>query len=127
MSSTSQLLGSRSVLLARRRRVLAPAERRPRVRVAAFGALALYGALRWGTLLTPAPTVKLLGLVVVAVALAAIGPWLRSYSRVLAILAACAAAIGILAICGLPWTWIRHVRIAVSARAVGQGLQALPR
>lgn len=127
MSSATELLGSRTVLVRRRGGASAKADRRPLIRVGAFAALALYGALRWGTLFNSAPTGKLVALVAVAVALAAIGPWLGSYSRVPAVLLACAAAIAMLAICGLPWTWIRHVRIAVSARAVGDGLQALPR
>ena len=29
-------------------------------------------------------------------------------------------------IAGIPFTWIRHVRIAVTANAIGQGLTALP-
>lgn len=100
---------------------------RPLLRVSAFGALALLGALRWGTLMTPAPGGRMLGLVAVAVALAILGPWLAAWSRVLAVVAAVLAALAMLAIAGLPLTWIRHVRIARSAHVIGIGLGALPR
>ena len=46
---------------------------RPVIRLLAFGALGLYGVLRWGTLLSPAPTWRLLGLLALAIALAARG------------------------------------------------------
>src|SRR5262249_44276325 len=57
---------------------------RPFVRLSAFAALGLYGVLRWGTLMKPAPTWRLLGLLVVAVALAGIGPALLERERAVA-------------------------------------------
>ena len=48
----------------------ARARDRPLVRLAGFAALGLYGVLRWATLMKPAPTGRLLGLLALAVALA---------------------------------------------------------
>ena len=100
---------------------------RPLVRIGAFAGLALFGALRWGELMAPAPTGRLLGLVAIAVALVAAGPWTAQRSRAAAILLAGLAALGMLLVCGLPWSWLWHERIAVSGRAIGTGLDALPR
>jgi protein-glutamine gamma-glutamyltransferase len=104
---------------------LRPAER-PLLRLGAFAALALYGALRWGTMLTPAPVWRLLGLLAVAVLVAGPGRALRARSRSLAILGAVLAAVSVLPLAGLPLAWALHVRIALSADAIGQGLSALP-
>ncbi len=103
-----------------------PAFSRPVIRLIAFSGLALYGTVRWGTLLAPAPTSRLVGLVAIALLLAALGPLLAGRSRVLAVIFAVLAAVAMLAVCGLPLHWIRHLRIAVSARAIGNGLSALP-
>jgi protein-glutamine gamma-glutamyltransferase len=100
---------------------------RPLVRLVAFAGLALFGALRWGALMTPAPTGRLVGLVAIAAVLVVAGPWTAQRSRAAAILLAVLAALAMLLVCGLPWSWLRHVRIAVSARAIGTGLDALPR
>ncbi len=43
------------------------------MRLVAYAALALYGALRWGTLMNPEPTWRLLGLVALAAAIFALG------------------------------------------------------
>ena len=48
------------------------------MRLVAFGGLALYGALRWGTLLSPAPVWRMLGLLALATVIAGAGPALRS-------------------------------------------------
>jgi hypothetical protein len=105
----------------------ASAAARPLVRIGAFAGLALFGALRWGALMSPAPIGRLLGLVAIAVALVVIGPWTAQRSRVAAIVLAGITALGMLIVCGLPWSWLHHVRIAVSGRAIGTGLDALPR
>jgi transglutaminase-like putative cysteine protease len=99
---------------------------RPGVQVAAFAALGLYGVLRWGTMLSSASLARQLGLLAVGVALAAVGPVLARWSRWLAALAFFLGAVAMLAISGLPLSWIVHVRLAVSGRAIGQGLAALP-
>ena len=67
---------------------------RPLVRIGAFAGLALFGALRWGALMTPAPTGRLLGLVAIAVALVVAGPWTAQRSRAAAILLAGARRAG---------------------------------
>jgi transglutaminase-like putative cysteine protease len=100
---------------------------RPLIRLIAFAALGLYGALRWGTMLSPMPTGRMLGLLAVAVALAAAGPALRARSRLLLVGAIVVAVILLFAIAGLPWRWIRHLRFAISADAIDEGLSSLPR
>jgi transglutaminase-like putative cysteine protease len=100
---------------------------RPLVRMLAFTGLVALGALRWATLVAPAASGRMLELAAVALALSVLGPPLSARSRALAGLAALVAALGMLAISGLPVAWIRDVRLAVSAHAIGQGLDALPR
>jgi protein-glutamine gamma-glutamyltransferase len=128
VSSGAQVavLDARGVRRTRTRAELTPSER-PLVRIVAFAALALYGALRWATLLSPPATGRLLGMFVVAVLLVAGGPWLRARSRAVAIAAAIVAIIAIFPLAGIPFSWVRHVRIAVTADAIGEGLSALPR
>jgi hypothetical protein len=96
------------------------------VRLATFAALALYGVVRWATLLTPAPGWRLFGLFLLALGLAAAGPWLRTVNRSAAILAAAVGVLAAFAIAGVPLAWVVHLRIALSARAIGHGLSALP-
>jgi protein-glutamine gamma-glutamyltransferase len=112
---------------------------RPLVRLAGFAALGLFGVTRWGTLMNPAPTWRLLGLLAVAVALAGIGPALLERERAVAaaagrsepisVVGAPLALLAFLAafpIAGIPFQWIVHVRVSVTADAIGQGLSALP-
>jgi hypothetical protein len=112
---------------------------RPLIRLTAFTALGLYGVLRWGTLMNPAPTWRLLGLLALAVGLAGIGPLLLERERAVAaergrsdpvtVLGAPLALVAILAafpIAGVPLGWIVHVRVAVTVDGIGQGLSALP-
>ncbi len=98
---------------------------RPGVRLATFSALALYGMLRWETLLTPAPDGRMLALLGLTIAVAACG-LLPRRSRWIAVLATVIAVIAMFPIAGVPFTWVRHVRIEVTANAIGQGLSALP-
>ncbi len=103
------------------------AEERPWIRLAAFSALALYGGLRWATLLKPEPGGRILGLVGMAILLAALGPLLgrrhRAFPTILAILAVLFG----FALAGVPFQWVRHFRIAVTAVGISQGLSGLPR
>jgi len=126
VSSTSSTLLGRRPVFARPRARSAGRTLPPAVRLIAFGALALYGALRWGTLMSNPPTGRLLALVLVAFALAALGPPLAARAPALAVLVAIVTALVMLAIAGLPVSWIRHVRIAVASRHISQGLAALP-
>jgi protein-glutamine gamma-glutamyltransferase len=99
---------------------------RPRVRIATFAALGLYGVLRWATLLTPAPGWRLFGLFLLALALVLAGPRLRPLGAPVAVLAVVAAVLVAFALAGVPPAWIVHVRVAVTADAIGHGLSALP-
>jgi hypothetical protein len=100
----------------------------PRVwlRLASFAALALYGVVRWATLLDPVPWWRLVGLVAVAVALAGAGHLLREVSAPAVVVLALIAGLGALAIAGVPLAWIVHERIAVTSRGIGRGLSVLP-
>ncbi len=96
------------------------------LRLVAFAALALYAVVRWSTLLRPAPTARLIGLLVLAVAMAAAVPWLRRRGPVTPVVLALALVVLVLPVAGLPWQWFVHDRIAVSARHIGDGLSSLP-
>jgi hypothetical protein len=117
-----------------RRWVASAAEARPSgrgvLRIFAFAGLSLYGVLRWGTLLTPTPMWRLLGMVTVAVTVAAVGSAVVRQTRAAAAPAgaviAVLALLAMLAIAGLPVRWLTHVRIAVTADGIWQGVTALP-
>lgn len=102
-----------------------PAAPRPLVRLVSFAALGLYGALRWSTLLSGALP-RLLGLLGLAVLLAGARPLLARRSRILAAVATVVAVIALFPIAGVPLAWVLHLRIAVTANAIGEGLTALP-
>jgi transglutaminase-like putative cysteine protease len=103
------------------------------MRALSFAALAFYGVERWGRLMRDPPVGRLAGLAGAAVALVVIVPLARSRTggwpvparRLLIGLISAVAGIGALAIAGLRWEWVTHVRLAVSARAVGHGLGSL--
>jgi hypothetical protein len=99
---------------------------RPLVRLATFGALAAFGVTRWATLDRGAPTWRLVGLIALAVALAACGPILRRRSAALAAVLTVVVVIAAFPISGIPMSWVTHARIAVSISAIGDGLAALP-
>jgi transglutaminase-like putative cysteine protease len=100
---------------------------RPVVRLITFAGLGFYAVVRWGSLLNPAPTGRLLGLLAVSVGLAVAGTVLRGRLRPLVIAAAILAVLAIFPLSGVPFTWVRHVRIAVTANWIDQGLSFLPR
>lgn len=100
---------------------------RPVVRLVAFAALSGYGVIRWETLLSPAPSGRLIGLWALAVLVAGCGPLLASRrARPLAVIGAVLAVLVMFALAGIPVRWITHVRITVTANAIGNGLSALP-
>jgi transglutaminase-like putative cysteine protease len=117
-----------------RRWVASAPEARPSgrgtLRILAFAGLSLYGVLRWGTLLTPTPMWRLLGMFAVAVTVAAAGSAVVRQTRAAAAPAAAVIAVlallAMLAIAGVPIRWLTHVRIAVTADGIWQGVTALP-
>jgi transglutaminase-like putative cysteine protease len=140
VSSTTQVavLGRLGRDVGASRRVRDSGER-PLVRLTAFAALGLYGVLRWGTLMTPAPTWRLIGLLALAVALAGVAPMLIDRERAVAAMAGrsepltvVGAPLALMAILlafpltGVPLGWIVHLRVAVTADGISQGLSALP-
>jgi transglutaminase-like putative cysteine protease len=96
------------------------------IRLAGFSALALYGALRWRALLTGAPTARLLGLFALAVAVVVLVPVARRVGRPAAVIVAIGLCLLALPVAGVPWQDFIHVRVAVSAREIGNGLSGLP-
>jgi protein-glutamine gamma-glutamyltransferase len=100
---------------------------RPVVRLVSFAALSGYGVIRWETLLSPAPSGRLIGLWALAVLVAGTGPLLASRrARPIAIIGGILAVLAMFALAGIPVRWITHVRITVTANAIGNGLSALP-
>ncbi len=99
---------------------------RPGVRLVAFTAFAAYGLERWTTLLSAAPGWRLVGVLLVAVALAGAVPMLLRRSQVAGAVTAVLLLLVTFPIAGLPWHWFIHLRIAVSADRIGNGLAALP-
>ena len=101
-------------------------DERPWLRTVTFAALAGYGVQRWSTLMSPAPTWRLVGLLALAVAMAGAVPWLASRSRPAAGVVAFLVVLFAFPVSGLRWHWFTHLRIAVSADRIGNGLEALP-
>ena len=104
----------------------APARSRPRFQLVAFAALGLYGVIRWSTLETGAPWWRLLAALAVSVLVAGAIPNVARRSRLLAAPGAVLAALACLPLAGIPLAWVVHLRVAVSANAIGEGLSALP-
>jgi hypothetical protein len=104
---------------------IAPGERSRR-RLCTFAALALYGTIRWFTLLTPAPAWRMLGMLAVAVALAGLGRELGPRRWALRSLLVVLALIGVLAVAGVPTGWIVHLRFALIGKGIGEGASAMP-
>lgn len=97
------------------------------MRLAAFAAFGLYGALRWATLLHPSPTWRAVGLVAVSTAVVAIGVALQGRARPLLVFGAVLALLATFAFSGVPFHWVRHLRIYATANGIGEGLSGLPR
>jgi protein-glutamine gamma-glutamyltransferase len=120
---------------------------RPMLRLATFTALAAYGLLRWATLINPAPGLRLFGMLSLAVVIVGLGStvlpavadrawyggwhrvnwvargwWRRGLVCLLVLLLFCT----MLALAGIPVSWLYRVRVAAIATGVGNGLSALP-
>ncbi len=128
MTSGSQIavLGSPTRAGKRSRAPAASASERPLIRLAAFTALGLYGVIRWGTMLTPVPSSRLLGLLALAVLIAVAGGLVVRRSGVAAAVGAVLAFLLMLMIAGVPFSLLWHLRIIVTADRIGDGLTALP-
>ncbi|MEO6857178.1 MAG: hypothetical protein ABI323_01115, partial [Solirubrobacteraceae bacterium] len=96
------------------------------IRMGSFAALGLYGVVRWATLLSPTPMGRLLGLLGLAVALVGTVPLLRRIGPPPAVAGACLLCLLALPVAGLNWHDFLHLRLAVSAQAIGHGLSGLP-
>jgi transglutaminase-like putative cysteine protease len=115
------------------RATAAPARPRIWIRALSFSGLALYGVMRWGRLLHDPPGWRLVGLAGLAIVLGVGLPlvrhltdqWPARTGPLLRGLIVAAIFLGALPMAGLRWHWVWHAQIAVSARAIGDGLSAL--
>ncbi len=112
---------------ARSRQAAVSARDRPVVRLVTFAALGLYGTLRWGTLMSPAPVWRLLGLLGLALLLVGGGTVIGGRSRLAMGVLTAFAVLAAFAMAGVPLSWVRHVRIAVTADGISEGISGLPR
>ncbi len=112
---------------ARSRRAAPSTRDRPLLRLVSFAALGLYGTLRWATLISPAPVWRLVGLLGLAVLLVGAGIVIGGRSRVAMAVLTVLSVLAAFAVAGVPFSWVRHLRIAVTADGIGQGLSSLPR
>ena len=126
-------VGAHSVTVAPRFERSTPADhhelsdtQRQLIRVASFTALALYSVIRWGRLLHPTPTWRLLGLLALALVIAGAVPLMRRIGPPPAVMLAFVVCLVAFPVAGLQWHSFIHLRIAVSARHIGDGLVALP-
>ena len=99
---------------------------RPVVQLIAFALLGLYGVLRWDTLLGDGSAGRLMGLLGLSLLLAAVGPMIAQRSRLVAALFLVLGCLAALAIAGVPLSWVANLRVAVTLRAIGDGLSTLP-
>jgi transglutaminase-like putative cysteine protease len=106
------------------------------LRSVAFAALCAYGVERWSRLLEHPPLWRLYGLAALAVGFAELVPLVRRraaglgqrgrlWGRLAGGVLAAAMIVAGFAVAGLRVEWIWDVRIAVSIRAIGHGLDAL--
>ena len=72
------------------------------------------------------PVWRLIGLLVLALALAGIVPLARRRSRVAAGVLGVGLVLAALPMAGLRWHWVVHLKIAAGATRIGDGLQTLP-
>lgn len=99
------------------------------VTLTAFMFLALYGAMRWGTMLSGSPAGRLFGLLALTLLIAWLGGHIaatRLWARVVAAVGILLAALAMIPVSGFPLRWLVDLRIAVLARSISHGLSALP-
>jgi transglutaminase-like putative cysteine protease len=96
------------------------------IRVASFAALAAYGVLRWATLLQPAPSGRLIGLLALSIVLVGIVPQLRMLGPPPAIAVTALLILLTLPMAGVNWHDFLHLRVAAIAHEIGNGLAGLP-
>ncbi|MBV8430304.1 MAG: hypothetical protein JO244_04030 [Solirubrobacterales bacterium] len=117
------VLGMRGQVVPDRR---SAASRPQTVRLVAFGVLGVYAAARWSSLLTGGTHGRLIGILGLALMLAAGRPVIAVRSRLLAALFTALILVAAFPVAGVPLHWVLHFRLAVMANAIGQGLSGLP-
>ena len=106
---------------------------RPWIRLAGFTALSLYGVERWSQLLVTPATLRLIGLVAVAVGLAGgvpllrrrLAPLPRHLSRAIVALVCIGLMLAAFPIAGLRWHLVWYLKIAVAGGQIIHGLTGL--
>ena len=91
----------------------------------AYLGLAVFGALRWGSVLSPAPAARLLALAGLGIASAAALTLLRGRRRRFGAAVAVVCTVAILPVAGVPLTWLAGLRLALIARFIGHGIGTL--
>jgi protein-glutamine gamma-glutamyltransferase len=97
-----------------------------------FALLAGYGILRWQTMLPASMFLRCIGLLVLALAVVALASFVeqehapRPSLALAAGFAIAVIALAMIPMSGFPLNWFVHVRVAVTARAIGHGIAALP-
>jgi hypothetical protein len=95
----------------------------------AFMFLAVYGTMRWGTMLEGSFASRLAGLLLLTLVIAWLGGHIaatRLWARVTAWVGIIAAALAIIPVSGFPLRWLLHLKIARLAHSIGHGLSSLP-
>jgi transglutaminase-like putative cysteine protease len=95
----------------------------------AFMLLAIYGALRWDTMLAQSLGGRVLGLLVLALMIGWLGGRLsatRLSPRVAATVGIILAALAMIPMSGFPVSWLLELHLGRLGQAVGNGLSALP-
>jgi len=106
------------------------------IRSVAFAGLCAYGVERWSRLMAHPPLGRLFGLAALAVAFAVLVPFVRRLAggaserdrlrgRLAGGVLAAALILAAFPVAGLRLDWVLDARIAVSARAIGNGLEGL--
>jgi hypothetical protein len=95
----------------------------------AFMLLALYGVLRWSTMLANSSGGRMFGLIVIALAIGWLGGELgatRLWARVAAAAGILVAALALFPVAGFPLRWVLALHTGRLADAIGRGVSSLP-
>jgi protein-glutamine gamma-glutamyltransferase len=132
-SAAAPIAGGPAESARRHTTVRTDVQARPWIRFAGFTALSLYGIERWSRLLVTPPGLRLIGLVALTIGLAfgvpplrrRLAPLPRYASRTIVALVSFGLVLAAFPIAGLRWHLVWYMKIAVTAREIGDGLSGL--